>query len=280
MQNRDEKPKLKHNKKRNTAFLYEALVKELTKAVVYSDKDKQKVTSSIIKEHFKKNGVLDRELTLYKQVYETSEFPKDAAEKLILRVKDEHEKLNETDIYNEQSRLIAKVNKLLGFQVYDNFVPQYKTLASLSQLFNKRVEPRSKILLEQELVEKVSSKVEKNAENAPKAIDNLTFNTFLDKFNKTYGGSLISEQKALLTRYIASNEDDIDLKVYLNEEIGRIKGELVNMSDSVYAKENSDFASKVKKLQESVEVLKISAIDEKLIKRVMLIQEFLHEVKN
>ena len=29
--------KLKHNKKRNTAFLYEALVKELTKAIVNKD---------------------------------------------------------------------------------------------------------------------------------------------------------------------------------------------------------------------------------------------------
>ena len=72
-----EKPKFKHNKKRNTAFLFEAIVKELTKAVVYGDKNKQKIISSLLKEHFRKNGVLDNELTLYKQFYETRKFPKE-----------------------------------------------------------------------------------------------------------------------------------------------------------------------------------------------------------
>jgi hypothetical protein len=80
MENRTEKPKFKHNKKRNTAFLFEALVKELTKAVVNGDKDGQKTISSIIKEHFRKGTKLDKELTLYKQFYETKQFPKDAAE--------------------------------------------------------------------------------------------------------------------------------------------------------------------------------------------------------
>ena len=33
---------MKHNKKRNTAFLYESLVKELTKAVVRQEETKKK----------------------------------------------------------------------------------------------------------------------------------------------------------------------------------------------------------------------------------------------
>ena len=126
-----EKPKFKHNKKRNTAFLFEAIVKELTKAVVYGDKNKQKIISSLLKEHFRKNGVLDNELTLYKQFYETRKFPKEHAEKLLNQVKNDYEKLDENDIYNEQSKLIAKVNKMLGVNVYNNFVPNYKTLATV-----------------------------------------------------------------------------------------------------------------------------------------------------
>ena len=38
--------KTKHNKKRNTAFLYEALIREMTKAVV-SKNQEQKTTSLI-----------------------------------------------------------------------------------------------------------------------------------------------------------------------------------------------------------------------------------------
>jgi hypothetical protein len=43
---------MKHNKKRNTAFLYQALVKEMTKAALQSDNDSKNKISSILKEHF------------------------------------------------------------------------------------------------------------------------------------------------------------------------------------------------------------------------------------
>ena len=33
--------KMKHNKKRNTAFLYESLIKELTKSLVNKDEEKK-----------------------------------------------------------------------------------------------------------------------------------------------------------------------------------------------------------------------------------------------
>ena len=47
-----EKMKVKYNKKRNTAFLYETLVKELTKAVVNKDNSKRAIILGILKEHY------------------------------------------------------------------------------------------------------------------------------------------------------------------------------------------------------------------------------------
>ena len=47
-----ERIKLKHNKKRNTAFLFESLTKELTKAIVAKDEKRKALVLSIIKEHF------------------------------------------------------------------------------------------------------------------------------------------------------------------------------------------------------------------------------------
>ena len=41
--------KLKHNKKRNTAFLYEALVKEITKAVMDKDVEKKNIFEAKIR---------------------------------------------------------------------------------------------------------------------------------------------------------------------------------------------------------------------------------------
>ena len=45
---------MKHNKKRNTAFLYECHVKELTKAIVRKDNDKKSKIIGIIKENLRR----------------------------------------------------------------------------------------------------------------------------------------------------------------------------------------------------------------------------------
>ena len=63
--------KLKHNKKRNTAFLYEALVKELTKAVVNKDTQKKNALVSMLKENFSVGKILQKELELIKTLSET-----------------------------------------------------------------------------------------------------------------------------------------------------------------------------------------------------------------
>ena len=60
--------KLKHNKKRNTAFVYESLVREMTKAIVEKNLELKDDIVSIIKEHFTKNSLLYRELKLYKTI--------------------------------------------------------------------------------------------------------------------------------------------------------------------------------------------------------------------
>ena len=50
--------KFKHNKKRNTAFIFEALIKEMVKAVMDKDLQKKEMIASLIKESFNKNSVL------------------------------------------------------------------------------------------------------------------------------------------------------------------------------------------------------------------------------
>lgn len=272
-----EKPKFKHNKKRNTAFLFEAIVKELTKAVVYGDKDKQKVISLLLKEHFKKNSILDRELTLYKQFYETRKFPKEHAEKLLNQVKVDHDKLDENEVYDEQSKLIAKVNKMLGFQVYNNFVPNYKTIATVSQIFNKSVEPKKRILLEQELLEHITGQ-----EPAKVIVDELmdrgVYNRFVHRFNETYSKNLLPEQKQILSRYITCGENDIDIKIYLGEEISRLKNAISDTKNNELIKESAELQNNLNRAHELLSSLRIDTVNEELIKKVMLIQEFVHEV--
>ena len=77
--------KTKHNKKRNTAFLYEALIREATKYIVEGNKTKEKIVLLILKEHFTK-GVLADELSLYNQVTESNDLDAITAEKLLFKI--------------------------------------------------------------------------------------------------------------------------------------------------------------------------------------------------
>ena len=53
---------MRHNKKRNTAFIYETLTRELTKAIVAKNKTRKKEVLVIIREHFEGDSPLAREL--------------------------------------------------------------------------------------------------------------------------------------------------------------------------------------------------------------------------
>ena len=110
--------KLKHNKKRNTAFVYEALIRELTESVVKHNKNKQNKIVSIIREHFGKNSVLNEELSLYKSIYETRHIEKHLAEKIVVEVKQRYSNLDKKNIFKEQSVLINKINKGLSRKIF------------------------------------------------------------------------------------------------------------------------------------------------------------------
>lgn len=269
--------KFKHNKKRNTAFLFEVLIKELTKATMAADKQRQSLISSVIREFYRKGTPLEKELTLYKQLSETRDFPSAVADKLILETKAQHDSLNEEEIFTEQSKLISKINKLVGVNVYDNFVPNYKTLATVAQIFSKSVEPRKKVLLEQELRDLITSQVQEK-KVVLERIDSLALKRFVERFNEEYSGKLLSEQKVLLNKYINCSEDDVDFKVYLNEEIGRLKSEVEKARESKLVAENEDLSKKIGMVAKVLAESRNKKIDDDLIKKVMFIQEFIAEV--
>ena len=128
--------RLKHNKKRNTAFVYEALIRELTKSVVKNNKNKQNKIVSIMKEHFATGTELSKELDVYKSVYETKDVEKRLAEKIVVEAKEKYSILNKKTIFKEQSALISKINKTLSGKLFTSFVPNYKSIASVYSIFH------------------------------------------------------------------------------------------------------------------------------------------------
>ena len=112
-------------------------------------------------------------------------------------------------------------------------------------------------------------------------LDALTYNTFVTKFNEEYSEVLNENQKALLGNYISSFADNgIELKVYLNEEIGRLK-EGLNRAKQI--KEISSDESLKEKLEEVYNVLdntKNKEIDTETVEIVLNTQQLLEELES
>ena len=51
---------MKHNKKRNTAFVYEILVREITQAIIDKSADRKAKIVSLVKEHFEGRRFMSR----------------------------------------------------------------------------------------------------------------------------------------------------------------------------------------------------------------------------
>ena len=178
--------KSKHNKKRNTAFLFEALIKEMAKSVISKDEERQRTAAQIVKKHFAKGTALYEELQLYKAILETKETTENIAKRVVLEATLRYNNINHRKIFTEQSDLIRQINYNLGNEVYSNFVPSYKNIATVAQMFSNLTPVSEKVLLEDKVVEFMIRKEEKTEPETLEPIDNLVFKTFAKKFNEQY----------------------------------------------------------------------------------------------
>ena len=272
--------KLKHNKKRNTAFLFEVLVRELTKSVIQKRADYGVKISRIVKEHFGKGTLLKKELEIYKSLQESSGLQPYVAEKLIFEAKSQYNKLDKERIFQEQSTLIKKINKDLTPDVFSQFVPNYKSIATIHQIFNSSLSPKKKVLLENTVLEMLTA-VEKLTENNENKVDNLVIKKFVERYNKQYETvTLHEEQKKLLQKYVMSFSDNgLDLNVYMNEEIGRLKDAISDSGSVKEIAEDKEMLEKSKTILNILESFKKQAVSSDMVKKVLRVQNLVREIQ-
>lgn len=270
----------KHNKKRNTAFLYEALVRELTKSILEEDKQRKHIVISLIKEHFKRGTELFKEKEVYSTLLESHELKKEIAQKVLAETKKAHQNIDSDKLFKEQTSLIKKINKQLGSKTFNTFVPDYRSLATIAQMFSKSSSIKNRVLLEEKIVEQMCSSLEEIQKEEMKSIDNLAYKTFVNKFNEKYGNSLLEEQKTLVTNYVMSFADNgIDFKVYVNEELGRLKESVTKALQMPEINEDRDMESKAKQVLSILQDMSLKPMNEKMITQVMKVQELVNMVQ-
>ena len=270
---------MKHNKKRNTAFLYESLVKELTKAIVRQQEERKEKIIKIIKENFVSDSSLQKDLNIYRSILENKDkMTKDFTDRFLVETKKDYNALNRKDVFNAQTKIITQINQQLGADVFKNFVPNYKDIATVGSWLQDNI-PHAKSRLIVETKVKSLLVPSKTEEKEMKHIDNLTYKTFVNKFNETYKNSLKENQKKLLTNYIVSFSDNgLGLKTFVNEEVGNLKQKLLKkLSEGIDTFGEEKFQN-LQKVSVILEDFGKKPLDEKLVKKLFYIQDLVEEI--
>ena len=281
MKSRSKKIRYRHNKKRNTAFLFETLVKEMAKSVVQKDNERQGITAQIIKEHFRKGTVLYRQLSLYRALNESRGWEQKRAERLLSEVRRDQEKISPKQLFTEQSALIKKINTMLGVDVYANFVPDFKNLATIAQLFSDTSTAQERVLLEDRILSLMVEQKEQPEEEQMQHVDNLVYKTFATKFNEAYSGKLHEEQQQVLTRYVFSVSDNgVALKTYLNEEVERLRTQVSASLSLAEIKEDPEMYKKTEGVIGFLDSLHTTPLNDNTVKKLLKVQELVREVED
>ena len=234
-----------------------------------------------MKESFSSNKILGQELRLYQTILESTDLDSITAEKLLYKIREAYATLDMQEIYDAQSSVINRINKEIGSAVYNNFVPNYKSIATVSQLFgadSSAAGIKKGVILEQNVLETLTSDTTKEPETEMKPIDNIVFKTFTSKFNEAYGEGLLSEQKELLNRYILSFSSDTDMKIYLNEELGRLHVALQKALNTDEVKSDGTMTESTNSVINMIEEFRNTPVDKNLVEKVLKIQNLVHEI--
>lgn len=269
---------MKHNKKRNSAFIFEVLIRELAKTIIEKNKKKKNILMKLIREHFKGGTILAKDMDLYKSILDTKNVERHTAERLIFESRMQKKTIDHRELFKEQTEIINKINKFISPGAFSNFIPNYKDLATIFQIFNPKVKTKQRILLENHMINIMVTEEERERELL-KPIDNLTYKTFVQKFNEKYSNQLVKEQKELLSKYISSFADHgIELKIFLNEEIPRLKNIVKNSLNLQEIKNDPEMMEKAEKVIKILETTSKRVLDNKFVHEILKIQSLVKEL--
>jgi len=270
---------IKHNKKRNTGFVYEALIRELTRAAVEGKTKRRAQLAKTIKEHFSRDTLLGKELDCYRTLNEAESLNDTEAEKLVSAAKEAYNNLDKKRLFLEQSNLINFINKNFGAYVFSNYVPNYKDLATISNMFNNATPIKTRVLMEQQIVDKMCNNKEQSSVSE-KEVNDLVLREFTKSFNKEYS-HLLPEQRKFLTHYITSeNDGGVEFKVFLNEELHRIKDAVQTSLSMEEVKNDEEMVESTSRVLSVIEEYKSKELGDEDLKKFMKLQKLVSEYQS
>ena len=270
--------KNRHNKKRNTAFVFEALSREATVAIIKGDIKRKEKVVSIVRKHFTGDSLFKKDLECYRSLYENQNLDEQTSQKILEAVKVSKRLIDPDGLFKQQTEIINDINKELAPATFNNFVPNYKSLATIAKMFNTN-SPKESVILESRVVNSMLGEVETST---MQPIDSITFATFTKKFNGKYSDALLQEQKQLLNHYISSfGSDDLESKIYLNRELTRLKESLEKATEVEEVANDPEMIRKTKLVKERLQNLhSVTTLNEATLLTILKTQELVKEIHN
>jgi hypothetical protein len=112
-------------------------------------------------------------------------------------------------------------------------------------------------------------------------VDKVLYQTFVNKFNSKYADELLDEQKELLGHYISSFMDNaLQLKMFLNEEVMRLRVKLEEAKDADEIKSDKEMLNKTNQVIEKLDSYSNETISEEVLMTVMRTQALVKEIYN
>jgi hypothetical protein len=282
--------KVKHSKFKNTAILFELLVKQITQEVLSNST--KNLSEKIIKEFFNSRKELAKELKLYNWIVKERFSNNDDAKLFLQEVIEERKKLDESKLAKEKYNLIKTIKESYELDKFlSSNLQNYKLLASIYKVFESKtqgrkveirdfIESNNTILEHITNVRPVNKPQDKLYEEFKKQSEDLrllTYKLLIENFNNKYS-NLDDSQKGLLREFINNVSNTSTFSKFIGEETKKVLSHLVSESKDITDKVTKIKISEMIKLFKSDKFMKENS--EKQVSVLMLTYELLKEIRN
>ena len=283
--------KIKHSKFKNTGFLFELLVRQITSEVMSSSKS---VAEKLLKEHFNSKQELSKELKLYQYLINEKYNSESKAEQFINTILEARKKIDEKKLTKEKYNLIKEIKETYNLDEFiKSPISNYKTLASIYKIFetvinNEEYEPTDIVSARFTIAENIINSSIQNKdikikdavlEEYRKQDDDLravSYKLLVESFNNKYS-NLTNDQKGLLREYINNINNTGKLSEYVSTEVTKLVEGLKEVGSKI-----SDKVTKIKLAETIANIRKIKSvkkIKEQHLSAMMMTYELLNELK-
>ena len=284
--------KIKHSKFKNTGFIFELLVRQITAEVMSSSKS---IAEKLLKEHFNSKQELSKELKLYQYLINEKYNSESKAEQFINTILEARKKIDEKKLTKEKYNLIKEIKETYDLDEFiKSPISNYKTLASIYKIFETVVtdtqyEPTDIVSARFTIAENIINSSIQNKdvklkdavlEEYRKQDEDLravSYKLLVESFNNKYS-NLTNDQKGLLREYINNINNTGKLSEYVSNEITKLVEGLKEVGSKI-----SDKVTKIKLAETIANIKKIKSakkIKEQHLSAMMMTYELLKELKD